>query len=427
MSSDGSRIPRFYRLPLAERRALIASRAGLEASDLALLDEGLDLETADHMIENVVGVHGLPFAVAVNFTIDGRDRLLPMVIEEPSVVAAASNAARLVRAGGGFTTRVDAALMTAQVQLTGVADPDGAAARIVAAREAILAEAATASERLISRGGGPRDVSARVLSRPGQPDGGLLVVHIDVDCRDAMGANLVNSVAEAVAPLLAELAGPPARAGLRILTNLADRRLVHVAARVPVAELGGPEAAAGVVSASRFAELDPYRAATHNKGIMNGVDAVLIATGNDWRGVEAGAHAYAAREGRYAPLAVWRLDGDALAGELTMPMAVGTVGGALRAHPLARLALRLLGATRAAELAAAAGAAGLASNLAALRALAGEGIQRGHMTLHARAVALAAGARGDAIDRVAVEIARCGDVSPERARSVLMRLEEVSK
>jgi hydroxymethylglutaryl-CoA reductase len=309
------------------------------------------------------------------------------------------------------------------VQLVGVADPDGAARRIAAAREEILGEAARASERIVSRGGGPREVAARVLSRPGDPDGGMLVVHIDVDCCDAMGANLVNSVAEAVAPRLAELAG--GRAGLRILTNLSDRRLVRVRARVPIGELGdGPE---GVVSASRFAELDPYRAATHNKGILNGVDAVLLATGNDWRGVEAGAHAYAARAGRYAPLATWRLDGEHLAGELVMPMAVGTVGGALRAHPLARLALRILEATTAAELAAAAGAAGLASNLAALRALAGEGIQRGHMTLHARAVARAAGARGEAVERVAVEIARSGDISPERARSVLMRLAEVSK
>jgi hydroxymethylglutaryl-CoA reductase len=421
MPGEGSRIPRFYRLSVADRRTLVAARAGLDPAALALLDGGgLDLETADHMIENVVGVLGLPFAVAVNFRVNGKDRLVPMVVEEPSVVAAASNAARLVRAGGGFTAEVDPPLMTAQVQIVDVPDPDGAAARVAAAKDEILAEAAAATARLCMRGGGPRDVLVRVLSRPGDPDGGMLVVHIDVDCRDAMGANLTNSVAEVVAPRLAALAG--GRAGLRILTNLADHRLVRVTARVPFSSLD-EACAAGVAAASRFAELDPYRAATHNKGIMNGVDAVLLATGNDWRGVEAGAHAYAARGGRYAPLATWRLDDGGLAGALEMPMAVGTVGGALRAHPLARLALEILGTRHAPDLAAVVGAAGLASNLAALRALSTEGIQRGHMTLHARAVARAAGARGETVDRVAVELAASGDVTAERARSVLSRLE----
>jgi hydroxymethylglutaryl-CoA reductase len=393
MTSDGSRIPKFYRLPVEERRAVLAARLRLSPADLALLDGGgLDLDMADAMIENVVGVFGLPLGVAVNFRVNGRDHLVPMVVEEPSVVAAASNAARLVRDGGGFTAETDPPIMTAQVQLLGVADPDGAIGRILAARAAILDEAREHSEGVCVRGGGPREVSARVLSRPGDPDGGMVVVHIDVDCRDAMGANLVNTVAEGLAPHLVELAGPGARAGLRILTNLADRRRVRVRARVPLASLGenAAEARDGIVSASRFAELDPYRATTHNKGIMNGVDAVLLATGNDWRGVEAGAHAYAARGGGYAPLAVWRRAGDDLEGRLELPMAVGTVGGALRAHPLSRLAVRMIGVETAVELGAVIAAAGLASNLAALRALATEGIQRGHMALHQRALDRAA-------------------------------------
>ncbi len=437
MPLEGSRIPGFYRLSIDERRALAAARAGLPASALEILDRGgMDLETADHMIENVIGVFGLPLGLALNFKINDRDHLVPMAVEEPSVVAAASNAARLVRACGGFRVEVDAPVMTAQVQLLDVADPDGAAARISAARARILREAEGAVTRLCERGGGPRDLSARVLSRPGDPDGGMLVVHIDVDCRDAMGANLVNTVAETVAGSLCALAGPGARVGLRILTNLADRRLVRVRARVSAAALGEGDLAWGrqvlrdVAGASRFAELDPYRAATHNKGIMNGADAVLIATGNDWRGVEAGAHAWAARGGRYAPLAVWRAEGDELEGALELPMAVGTVGGALRAHPAARLLLELSGARNAAELAGLVASAGLASNLAALRALATEGIQRGHMALHARAVARAAGARGLEVERVAGEIAAAGDVSLERARAALsssVPVREVSK
>jgi len=416
------RIPGFYRLSLTERR----SKLGLGAAQIALLDQGgLDLDAADHMIENVVGLFGLPLGVALNFVVNGKEHLIPMAVEEPSVVAAASNAARLVRAAGGFHAEADAPVMTAQVQLVSVEDPDGAVARIEAARAQILAEAEGASGRLCARGGGPRDVSVRILSRPGQPDGGVLVVHLDVDCRDAMGANLVNSVAEALAPRLALLAGTGARPGLRILTNLADRRCVRVSARVPAAALGDGVAEA-IVAASRFAELDPYRAATHNKGIMNGVDAVLLATGNDWRGVEAGAHAFAARGGRYAPLAVWKAEGDDLVGSLEMPMAVGTVGGALRSHPCARLALELAQVESAQELAGLVGAAGLASNLAALRALATEGIQRGHMSLHARAVARQAGATGEAVERVADELAALGDLSPERARAILFPM-EVSK
>jgi hydroxymethylglutaryl-CoA reductase len=424
-----SRLPGFYKLPLAARRDLLAHLLHPDGADLAALDGGIDLATADHMIENVVGVFALPFGLALNFHINGKDVLLPMVVEEASVVAAASNAARMVRAGGGFEATCDPAVMIAQVQLLDVADPDGAAARIADAEADLVALAREALPRLCERGGGPVGVEARVLSRPRDPDGGMLVVHLHVDCRDAMGANLVNTLAEGIAGRLAELAGPGARPGLRILSNLADRRLVRVRARVPFAALEeadtpgtGAVVAQAIAAASRFAELDPYRAATHNKGIMNGVDAVLLATGNDWRGIEAGAHAYAASDGGYAPLATWRVEGDALAGQLTMPMAVGTVGGAQAVHAGARIALDILQATSAAELAMAVGCAGLASNLAALRALATDGIQRGHMALHARVVARSVGADGDLLERVAAEIAAAGEVKPARARAVLERL-----
>jgi hydroxymethylglutaryl-CoA reductase len=414
MSREGSRIPGFYRLTVAERRALI----GLGGEDL---DGGLQLDEADGMIENVVGTYALPLGVALNFRINERDYLVPMVIEEPSVVAAASNAARRVRAGGGFRAAADPPLMTGQIQLTDVADTAGARSRILAAKDDVLALARVAIPRLCERGGGPRDLTVRVLEQ------GMLVVHVDIDCRDAMGANVVNGVCEALADRLAALAG--GRVGLRILTNLAEHRRVRVSARLSPDALtcehfaGGADVRDAIAAASRFAELDPYRAATHNKGIMNGVDAVLLATGNDWRGVEAGAHAFAARSGRYAPLATWRVDGNGdLIGELDMPMAVGTIGGALRVHAGARLALALLAVDNAQELACVVGAAGLAANLAALRALATEGIQRGHMSLHARVVARGVGATGEVLERVAAELAALGDVKPERARDILERV-----
>lgn len=417
-------MPGFYELDVTERRRVLAERTGLPPAAFEALEAaGLDLDTADDMIENVVGRHALPFAVALNFLVDGREVLVPMVTEEPSVVAAASNAAKMVRAGGGFRTEVSAPVMIGQVQLLEVADPDAACAAIAAHEDEILALGRELVPGVVGRGGGPVGLETRVLSRPGQPDGGMLVVHLLVDCRDAMGANLVNTVAEGVAERLAEIAG--ARVGLRILSNLCRHRTVTVEATVPESALGDDGAAVrdAVVAASRFAELDPYRATTHNKGIMNGLDAVLLATANDWRSAEAGAHAYAAESGCYRPLAVWRREGDALAGRMTLPLAVGTVGGALQVHPTAKLALALLGSTAAADLAAVAAAAGLASNLAALRALATDGIQRGHMSLHARVVARAAGARGELAQRLARELARSGDVRPARARELLAELQ----
>ena len=412
-----SRLPGFYRLGIAERRRRVLEAAGIEDGRFAAIDPGaMSLDLADGMIENVLGTYALPFAVAVNFCVDGEETLVPMAIEEPSVVAAASNAARMARPGG-FTSVASAPVMIGQIQITHVDRVEAGAAAILEVRETLLAEARQLVPRLADRGGGPVGLDVRVLATSG-PDGGVLVVHLHVDCRDAMGANLVNTLCEALADRVARIAG--GKPGLRILSNLTDGRTITVRCRIEETA----EIRAAVAAASRFAELDPYRAATHNKGIMNGVDAVLLATGQDWRAVEAGAHAYAARSGAYRPLAVWREVGNAVEGELVMPLAVGTVGGALHNHPSARLALELAGIDHADRLAVLAGAAGLATNFAALRALATEGIQRGHMALHARGVARAAGATGDLVDRVAAELSACGDVKPDRAREVLARLKE---
>ena len=422
-----SRLAGFYKLPIDERRRELAKQCGFDASRLEgpLLDE----ETANHMVENVVAVYGLPLGVALNFQINGRDFLIPMCVEEPSVIAAASNAAKMIRQGGGFHAEADDPIMITQVQITGVPDTESARTAICAHEAEIIQRANAAYPNLVTRGGGMRGLEVRVLE--GHTDGhrGMLCVHLLIDCRDAMGANLVNTIAEAVAPRLAELAR--GRVGLRILSNLADRRCVRVKARIPISALRtenhtGEEVRDGIVSASRFAELDPYRAATHNKGIMNGVDAVAMATGNDWRGVEAGAHAFAAklgRDGGYGPLAVWRVGPDgALEGRIEMPLAVGIVGGTLRVHPGARLALEILGAQSASELGMTMAAAGLASNLAALRALASDGIQRGHMSLHARSLAMHVGAIGDQVDLVAQELAALGDVRAEVATQILTRI-----
>ncbi len=386
-----SRIPGFYKLNIDERRNVLQSLCDLSDASLAALETGgLDPQTCDTMIENAVGRYALPFGIGLNFRINDKDVLLPMVIEEPSVVAAASNAARMIREGGGFKAEVSEPIMIGQVQLLGIADPDLACEQLRAHEDEILALAAKHTTSLVKRGGGPVAIESRILSRPSDPDGGMVVVHLHIHVCDAMGANLVNTAAEGVAEKLAELTG--GRVGLRILSNLASKRTVTIRATVPNSMLATHDTQDGeavrdaIVSASRFAQLDPYRAATHNKGIMNGIDAVIMATANDWRSVEAGAHAYAAQSGRYSPLAVWTAGENCLHGTMKLPMAVGTVGGALQVHDGAKLALRILGSSAARDLAAASAAAGLACNLAALRALATEGIQRGHMALHARIV-----------------------------------------
>lgn len=421
MTKRTSQLPGFYKVTVAERRTLVSEATGVDAKAIARsLDAGgLDAETADKFVENVIGTYGLPYGVTLNVRVNGHDHVVPMVVEEPSVVAAASNAAKMVRAGGGFTAEVDAPIMISQVQLIDVADAPAAERAILGAKDEILAKADRATPGLVARGGGARGVEVRVL---GTPEDRMIVVHILVDCRDAMGANLINTVAEAVADRLAQLAN--GKVGLRILSNLCDKRCVRVRCRVPAEvlatdEMDGEAVIDGIVNASRFAELDPYRAATHNKGIMNGIDAVVIATGNDWRAVEAGAHAYAARSGRYAPLSIWRRDGDSLVGSIELPLALGTVGGTLRVHPSARLSLAMMGVTEANELAAVAAAVGLASNLAAVRALATDGIQRGHMALHARSVALAAGASGAEVERIAAIIVEARDITLEAARRAL--------
>jgi hydroxymethylglutaryl-CoA reductase len=406
MGTHNSQLSSFYKLSPSERLQAIKAFDGLCDEDLRQLQGGtsvLTIERADKMIENVIGTFNLPLGVATNFKINGRDLLIPMVVEEPSIVAGASFAAKLARAGGGFQASSTAPLMIGQVQLVGVHKPHTVQHDILAHKKEILALANRQSSNLQALGGGAQDVEVRIFEN--SPMGSMLVVHLLIDCRDAMGANAINTMAEAVAPLLERISG--GRAYLRILSNLNDRRLARARVVVPANALArdglsGAEAVEGILWAYAFAAVDSYRAATHNKGILNGIDPVLLATGNDWRAVEAGAHAYAARNGHYTSLSTWERDIDGnLIGTLEMPMAVGIVGGATKVHPAAQAALKLLNVKHAHELAEICVCAGLASNLAAMRALAAEGIQRGHMGLHARQIALAAGAHGGEVDHIA--------------------------
>ena len=421
-----SRLPNFRSLAPAERLAHLARAVGLTDDEAArLADPGaLPLSLADGMIENVVGTFQLPLGVAGNFRVNGRDVLVPMAVEEPSVVAAASFMAKIARGCGGFETSSSGPLMRAQVQVLGIADPYGARQAIFLKRDEIIALANTRDQLLVKLGGGCRDIEVHVF--PESPRGPMVVMHLIVDVRDAMGANTVNTMAEAVAPLVEQATGGQVR--LRILSNLADLRLARARVRVtPEAlatrELAGSAVIDGILDAAAFAVIDPYRAATHNKGIMNGIDPVIVATGNDWRAVEAGAHAYACKDGRYTSLTQWERDNaGALVGTIEMPMPVGLGGGATKTHPIARLALKILAVESAQELAEIAVAVGLAQNMGALRALATEGIQRGHMALHARNIALVAGARGDEIDRIARRMAEEKDVRADRALALLEEL-----
>jgi len=440
--TKSSRLAGFYNLPLEKRVEEVSRWAELTRDEVAILHGamGLDgsagalaklsralagaLARADQMIENVVGLYGLPLGIATNFTINGRDMLVPMAIEEPSVVAGASFAARLARAGKGFRAVTTAPEMIGQLQVLDVADPWSARFDLLAARDELLALADATDPVIAGLGGGARDLEMRVLEQT--PAGPMLVVHLVFDCRDAMGANAVNTACEALAPRVEQITG--GRVLLRILSNLADRRLARARCTVPVEALAsgdfpGERVAQGIVEAWAFAAADPYRATTHNKGIMNGVDAVVVATGNDWRAVEAGAHAYAARSGRYTSLSTWARDGEGnLAGTLEMPLAVGIVGGATRTHPVAQVAQKILGVHTARELAEIIASVGLAQNMAALRALATEGIQRGHMRLHARQVAVAAGATKDEVAHVVARMVAEGHVRPDRAKAILSQL-----
>jgi hydroxymethylglutaryl-CoA reductase len=421
-----SRIGGFHRLTVDERRRKLAEALELSGAEVDALNaaDALPLDVADIMVENAVGTFALPFGVALNFRVNGRDHVIPMVVEEPSVIAAASNAALVARAGGGFTAEADPGAMIGQIQLVDVPDPGAAVERIGAARARLLAMAEELTPGLCRRGAGPRDVEVRLVRTSGGET--MVIVHVLLDTGDAMGANAVNSLVEALAPEVAEIAG--GTTCLRILSNLADRRLARAAARIPFAALerdgmDGADVARRMLYAYEFAASDPYRAATHNKGIMNGIDAVAVATGNDWRAVEAGAHAYACRDGKYRSLTTWEIDDGHLVGAIELPMAVSTVGPLVQSHPRVRLAMRILNVPGARELAALMAAVGLASNLGAMRALATEGIQKGHMALHARAVSHAAGARGEEAEELRRRLLDAGEVKIDRARELLRALE----
>jgi hydroxymethylglutaryl-CoA reductase len=422
---SGSRIPGFYEFSLEERRRKLADSTGLTAAEMEVLaaPDALPFEVADMMVENAVGTFALPFGVALNFKINGRDRIIPMVVEEPSVIAAASNAALVARPAGGFVAEAEAGAMIGQIQLVQVADAGAAVERLGAARARLLAAAEELTPGLCARGAGPRDVEVRLVRTPRGET--MVVVHVLVDTGDAMGANAVNSMVEGLAAMVAEIAA--GTVCLRILSHLADRRLARAAVRVPLASLAregfdGEEVADRMLYAYEFAAADPYRAATHNKGIMNGIDALAVATGNDWRAIEAGAHAYACRDGQYRSLSTWTIEDGNLVGTLELPMAVSTVGPVVQSHPRVRLALRVLGVSDARDLASVMAAVGLASNMAAMRALATEGIQKGHMSLHARAVSHAAGARGEAAEELRRRLIAAGEVKIDRARALLRAL-----
>ncbi len=412
-----SRIKGFYKLSLDERLKIVAEWAGLSDEEAELLRNlgNLPEKIADSMIENVIGGMTMPFAVAVNFRINGKDYLVPMVIEETSVVAAASNAAKMLREGDGIIARAGPQEMIGQVMLVNVTAPRYKAMKIIEHKEEILDHARQQDSTLLRLGGGPRDLEVRVLDSRIGP---VIVVHLIVDVLDAMGANAVNTMVECIAPLLEKITGGEAR--LRIISNYATRRIVRAWARTKPENVGGEDIAKKIVEASVLADIDPYRAVTHNKGIMNGVIAVALATAQDHRAIEAGAHAYAARTGVYKPLSYWELDEEGyLVGSIELPLQVGIVGGATKVHPISRIALKILSVKTAKELAEIMAAVGLAQNLAALRALVHEGIQKGHMRLHARNLAIMAGAQGELVDKIAERMISEGRIRYDYAKKLL--------
>lgn len=419
-----SRISGFYNLGLDERLHVLRERGFLDSDDVDHLqsdDEGLGRETADQMIENAIGTFELPLGLGLNFRINGRDYAVPMAIEEPSVLAAVSHSAKTVRQSGGFEANCDDSLMIGQIQVPDCPEPERARDALLDARERLLAAADECHPDIVELGGGARDLEVRLLGR--EEDSPMLVVHLLIDVCDAMGANIVNTMAEGVAPLVEDITD--GEVSLRILSNLADRRLAHAQCRIPIDELAwkdfsGRDVAEGIADASEFAELDPYRAATHNKGVMNGMSAVCIATGNDWRALEAGAHAFCCRDGQYRPMATWSVEDDThLVGRITTPMQIGTVGGPSRVHSTVQVNHDVLDVSGADELGEVISAVGLAQNLGALKALATEGIQQGHMALHARSVAAAAGAEADELDELVDRLVETGDIDLEAARDLL--------
>ncbi|MBN1206119.1 MAG: hydroxymethylglutaryl-CoA reductase, degradative [Myxococcaceae bacterium] len=423
-----SRLAGFHKLPMEERLAQLGRMFRLTDEEMGLLRGvgALQPVLANQMIENAVGTFSLPLGLGLNMTVNGRDYIVPMAVEEPSVVAAVSFAAKIVRESGGFTAEADTSTMIGQVQLTRYGDPTEATQKIMDAKDQILALANSFHPAMVSRGGGAKEVEVRLLPAPEGPRGEpLLIVHLLIDTQEAMGANLINTMAEGIAPYLEQLTG--GKVYLRILSNLADKRLARAMCRIPVPLLAdfnmpGEEIAEGIAHASRFAQADPYRAATHNKGVMNGIDAVAIATGQDWRAIEAGAHAFACREGQYRPLSTWYLEEGHLVGRIELPLALGTVGGPIKVHPGVQVALKLMRVGSARELSMVIAAVGLAQNFAALRALGSVGIQKGHMALHARCVAVTAGARGDWVEKIANELVKAGHVKVEKARELIAAL-----
>ena len=414
-----SNISSFYKLPLEERLDKLRDFSGLSDEEIELVKNGkLSLSTAQRMIENVVGVLPIPLGIAVNFLINGRDYLIPMAIEEPSVVAAASHAAKLARPSGGFQASSTDPIMIGQIQLVKSRSPRDAEKQILASKKEILNIANQQDPMLISKGGGAKDLRVRILP---SLTGTMVIAELIVDCRDAMGANVVNTMAESVAPLLEKLS--EGRANLRIISNLADRRVARASVGISKEALGGEAVVDGIVDAYAFAAADPYRCATHNKGVMNGVTAVCLATGNDTRAIEAGAHAYASRTGHYSPLTRWSKNenGD-LEGFIEIPAAVGIIGGITAVHPTAKICLKILGVKSAKELGEVIASVGLAQNLAALRALAAEGIQHGHMSLHARNIAAMAGAEGETIDLVAAAMVSEKKVRLDRAKDLVAEM-----
>ncbi len=442
-----SRISGFYNLTLDERRKKIANSSTLH--DLSLLDSalttGLSLETALHMVENVIGLYALPLGIGLNFQVNGKDVLVPMVIEEPSVVAGASFMAKLARAKGGFIAQSTEPLMIGQLQVLEINNLHEAKDKILRNKQELIEYIDSFPSSIKKRGGGARDIEVKIIES--SPIGAFLVVHLIYDVRDAMGANAINAACEQLSPKIEALTG--GKVHLKILSNLTDKRITKSKCVIPVKELeigdrGGSEGKIqeyqsssetrpyysgesvrdGIIAAYAFAAADPYRATTHNKGIMNGVDAVVIATGNDWRAIEAGAHAFAARSGQYTSLSTWSKDKEGnLVGELEMPMAVGIVGGATKVHPAAQMAIELMQVKSANELAEIIVSVGLAQNMAALRALATEGIQRGHMSLHARQIAISAGASGELIEQVASQMVLEKNIRLERASELVKELE----
>jgi hydroxymethylglutaryl-CoA reductase len=424
-----SRIPGFYNKTVAERRELLQDAQHLSANDSATFNEPLSTETADKMIENVIGTYPLPLGVGLNFLINGKEYVVPMAIEEPSVVASASYIAKIVREAGGFTTEATERVMIGQIQVVGAPDLDAAKASILAEKDSLIEDANAAYPSLVARGGGAEDLEVRILNEASDSAyGKMLVVHLYVNTCDAMGANIINTMVESLAPTVESLTN--GKVYLRILSNYADRCLARARCVIPAnllqsGDFSGEEVRDGVVHAYEFAASDPYRAVTHNKGIMNGIDPIVIATGNDWRAVEAGAHAYAARTGQYSSMTTWSTDSKGnLVGELELPMSVGTVGGAIRVHPIAKVAQDILNVESAQELAQVIVAVGLAQNLGALKALVTDGIQKGHMALHSRSVAIAAGASGEMIDIVAGKLVELNEIRVGKAKELVEQIKK---